>query len=77
MSTYNITIRQRRIYTHKTHYANKGSISSQIGEEDMVGIFSRFYVGRGGHRRTQSALVSTLSLSLSFILIRVVELNLI
>lgn len=24
----------------------------------MVGLFSRFSVGRGGHRRTQSALVS-------------------
>lgn len=32
----------------------------------MVGIFSRFSVGRAGHRRTQSALVSTQTVSLSF-----------
>lgn len=35
----------------------------------MVGIFSRFSVGRAGHRRTQSALVSTQTLSLSVFLL--------
>lgn len=35
----------------------------------MVGIFSRFSVGRAGHRRTQSAIVRTQTLSLSAFLL--------